>query len=138
MTAYHRKQMISDVLASDYDVKIKDDDIVQRSLWLWQRIARELVPLIGETGFQSLYGRAVHMALPHCGNFSLSKQNDSTASVFLRLKHDLVALEHEIALQCSTILLTKFTDLVASMIGDVLMNQILRSAWHDHTAQPDS
>lgn len=134
MTAFHRQQMISDVLAPDQDAKTEDDDVVKRSLWLWKRIASELVPLIGDTGFQSLYSRAVHLTLPHCGNFSLSKQNDSTEGVFHRLKQDLIALENDLARQCSTLLLTKFTDLVASMIGDSLMNQILRSAWQERTA----
>ncbi|SNS93484.1 hypothetical protein SAMN06265795_109131 [Noviherbaspirillum humi] len=138
MTPHNRKQMISDVLTLEKGVKTRPDDIVQRSLWLWKRIASELVPLIGETGFQSLYGRAVHLALPHCGSFTLSKQGDSTEGVIDRLRQDLVTLEHDIAHQCSTLLITKFTDLVASMIGDVLMNQILRSAWQEHTTQPDS
>lgn len=137
MSADQRKQMIFDVLALDQDAQVNEDNIVKRSLWLWQRIANELVPLIGETGFQSLYSRAVHLSLPHCKNFSLSKQNSSTEGVFIQLRLDLIALENDIARQCSTVLLTKFTDLVATMIGDVLMNQILRSAWQDQSSTPE-
>jgi len=138
MSAMHRKQMIVEVLTLESPGSAESEDVVQRSLWLWQRIAAELVPMLGETGFQAVYGRAVQLALPRCSSFTLSSQNDSTDGVFYKLKQDLIALEHDVAHHCSTILLTEFADLVASMIGDAMVNQILRAAWIKHTASPDS
>jgi hypothetical protein len=125
-----RKQMIVDVLVQRAQAHARSDGIAERSLWLWQRVAIELIPLVGEVGFQSLYARAVHLSLPHCTGFSLSAR-DSAEGVFQQLKEDLARLECDIAEKCSTILLHKFTDLVASMIGDPLMNQILHAAWND-------
>lgn len=129
------KQIISRLLTLQLGGEPDSKALAERSLWLWGRIATNLTPLIGEVGFQSLYARAVHLALPRCPGITFSKQERSTDGLFEGLRADLVALEYGIAEQCSAILLNEFTELVASMIGDVLMEQILRSAWEDQPPQ---
>ena len=131
MTLDMRKQIISQLLMLHPDCRPDSDAVAERSLWLWNRIALNLTPLIGEVGFQSLYARAVYLALPECPGFILGRQDGSTKGMFQELKAGLIAMEYGLAEQCSTILLTKFTDLVASMIGDILMEQILRTAWDE-------
>jgi hypothetical protein len=133
MTISERKQLISRILTPPSDVKADSHAIADLALWSWERIAFHLMPLIGEAGFQSLYFRAIHLALPECPNLTLLKQCKSTDELFQKLKEDLVALDSGLTGHCSNLLLTKFTDLVSSMIGDVLMGQILRSAWDDQS-----
>lgn len=135
MTIDARKQIISRLLMPQHDCQPDSGAVAERSLWLWNRIALNLTPLIGEVGFQALYARAVYLALPDCPGFTLARHESSTSDLFQELKAGLVALEYGLAEQCSNILLTKFTDLVASMIGDALMEQILRSAWDESSVQ---
>lgn len=137
MTIDARKQIISQLLMLHPDCHPDSGAVAERSLWLWNRIALNLTPLIGEVGFQALYARAVHLALPECSGFAVARHERSTMGLLQELKEGLVALEYGLAEQCSNILLTKFTDLVASMIGDALMEQILRSAWDESSVQPN-
>lgn len=129
MTIDERKQIILRCLALPPGIEADPGTVAEQSLLLWKQMAVQLIPLIGETGFQALYARAVHLTLPHCPGFALMKQCSGADGLFQRLKDDLAAMECRIAEQCSTILLNNFTDLVAAMIGEVLMAQILRSAW---------
>jgi hypothetical protein len=131
MTMDERKQMIARILTPRSDVKADSHAIADRALWSWERVAFHLVPLIGEAGFQSLYFRAIHLALPECPSLTLLKHANSTDELLQKLKEDLARLEAEKTEHCSNLLLNKFTDLVSSMIGDVLMGQILHSAWED-------
>jgi hypothetical protein len=133
MTISERKLMISRILTPPSGVTANSLAIADLALWSWERVAFHLMPLIGEAGFQSLYFRAIHLALPECPSLTLLKQCRSTDELFQKLKEDLAALDSCVAEQCSNLLLNKFTDLVSSMIGDVLMGQILRSAWDDQS-----
>jgi hypothetical protein len=135
MTIDERKQMISRILTPRSDVAADSSAFADRALWSWERIAFHLTPLIGEAGFQSLYFRALHLALPQCSNLTVHKQCASTDELFQKLKEDLVALDPAMTEHCSNVLLNKFTDLVSSMIGDLLMSQILHSAWNDQHGQ---
>ena len=101
----------------------------EQVLWLWEQIAFHLTPLIGVSGFHTLYARALHVASPHCPGFSAVQPGTAIESLFQTLKNDLSALEHCAAERCGNALLNTFTDLVESMIGEVLMAQILRLAW---------
>ncbi|QYF95491.1 hypothetical protein KY495_10270 [Massilia sp. PAMC28688] len=129
VTTEDRKQMISRLLTGKPG---RQDDAVALSeqvLWLWERIAFHLTPLIGVTGFQTLYARAVHVASPQCPGMTASAPGQAIDTLFRTLKQDLCALDHCGAERCANILLNTFTDLVESMIGEALMEQILRSAW---------
>jgi hypothetical protein len=130
--------MISRLLAQQSCAKENSSSFVERSLSVWARIATHLTPLVGETGFQALYARAVHLALPNCPGFTLYRQEKSTDGLFQGLKGDLIAMEDNIAEQCSHILLQKFIELVASMIGDVLMEQILYVTLQEQPVQAKS
>ncbi len=107
--------------------------LAEQVLWLWERIAFHLTPLIGVSGFHTLYARALHLASPHCPGFSSVQPGLSVEALFQTLKEDLGALAHGDAEHCGNALLNTFTDLVESMIGEVLMEQILRSAWVGQT-----
>ncbi len=109
--------------------------VLERTVWSWQRMALQLTPLIGDTGFQSLYSRAIHLAQPHCPHLSAYIQGQSTSRLFEKLREDLSALEPSVTHDCSHVLLHQFTELVSSMIGNPLTEQILRSAWDNPADQ---
>src|SRR6476620_1461633 len=128
-TTEDRKQMISRLLTQKPGGADNSRALAEQVLWLWEQIAFHLTPLIGVSGFQTLYARAVHLASPSCPGFSPVPQGKTLDALFQILKDDLAALDEENAQLCGNSLLNTFTDLVESMIGELLMSQILRSAW---------
>jgi hypothetical protein len=135
MTVEERKQMIARILMPRPDVIVGPGAIADRALWSWERIAFHLTPLIGEGGFQSLYLRALHLALLECPNITPMKRSSSTEDLFQKLREDLSLLDMVTTEFCSNLLMNKFIELVSSMIGESLTGQILRSAWEDPAAQ---
>jgi hypothetical protein len=129
VTTEDRKQMISRLLTYKPGCAADPGALADQVLWLWEQVAFHLTPLIGVSGFQTLYARALHLAAPSCPGFSPSQPGMSIDALFQALKKDLCALEPDIAQTCGNALLNTFTDLVESMIGEMLMTQILRSAW---------
>ncbi|WP_143167625.1 hypothetical protein [Massilia sp. CF038] len=121
--------MISRLLTQKAGCVADPNVLAEQVLWLWEQVAFHLTPLIGVSGFQSLYARALHLAAPDCPGFSAVLPGKSIDLLFHTLKEDLRALEPGVAESCGNVLLNTFTDLVESMIGEVLMAQILRSAW---------
>jgi hypothetical protein len=130
-----RKQLISHMLAPQPGMKTGADAFADQALWLWERIAFHLTPLIGETGFHSLYFRALQLASAQCPHLTFIKHCRSADELFQKLKEDLSTLDSSDAENCSNILLNKFTDLMSSMIGDLLMEQILHFVRDDHAAR---
>jgi hypothetical protein len=129
VTTEDRKQMISRLLTEKPGGTATSAALAEQVLWLWEQIAFHLTPLIGVSGFHTLYARALHLASPDCPGFSAVQPGTAVESLFQTLKDDLGALTHCDAERCGNALLNTFTDLVESMIGEVLMAQILRSAW---------
>lgn len=128
-TIEDRKQMISRLLTRKAGCAADPGALAEQVLWLWEQVAFHLTPLIGVSGFQTLYARALHLAAPDCPGFSPIQPNKSVDALFQTLREDLGALEPDLAESCGNALLNTFTDLVESMIGEALMAQILRSAW---------
>ena len=135
MTIEDRKLLIARILTPKTSVEADARAIADRVLWSWERMAFHLTPLIGEGGFQSLYLRAIHMALPECPRITLLKHCKSTDDLFQKLREDLNFLDAVTTELCSSVLLNKFIELVSSMIGDSLTGQILHSAWDDPSSQ---
>jgi hypothetical protein len=129
VTTEDRKQMISRLLTEKPGGTTDSAALAEQVLWLWEQIAFHLTPLIGISGFHTLYARALHLASPDCPGFSAVQPDMAVESLFQTLNNDLVALSPCEAQQCGNALLNTFTDLVESMIGEMLMAQILRSAW---------
>ena len=121
--------MISRLLTQGQGCASDSGAVATQVLWLWEEIAFHLTPLIGASGFRGLYARAVYLASAQCPGFSAILAGVPIASLFQTLKDDLSAMPQGDAQQCGSVLLNTFTDLVESMIGEVLMAQILRSAW---------
>ena len=100
------------------------------SILLWQGLAAELRVIIGDRGFESLYARSLYRASlaypwlePH--------PPQAAADAFKRLAARLQAHEAAEAQAASAALLNIFTDTLILLIGDLLTNTILRTAWGD-------
>jgi hypothetical protein len=134
MTTDDRTKLISQLLTFESPETRAPNAVEDRAVWLWERLADHLTPLIGQMGFESLYARAVHFSRSECqglSSFTLGQETD-----FLqKLREDIRSLEHDIAERCAKTLLNKFIELVTAMIGEALMGHILRSAWDEYSAR---
>ena len=96
---------------------------------LWEKLATEIISIVGEGGFDALYARSLFLTqstFPWIAVCSLPLQTDSR---FAALAMSLSDQTPEQAGAANSLLLITFTDIVASLIGETLTTGILRSAW---------
>ncbi len=94
----------------------------------WQRIAQRLCPLIGESGFCALFGRAVHMVGPDHAWLAPQQPCRSTEQLFASLAERLAPVEPGQAAAANDTMLQTFTKLLATLIGEALTQRLLASA----------
>lgn len=101
------------------------------TLHLWDRLTAELVSIIGEGGFQSLYSRSLHLTSKTFPWIVLDPPSQEMDSRFASLKTNLEGRDSKEASEASIALLSIFIDILSSLIGELLTTSILRSAWGD-------
>ncbi len=115
----------------------RPDAIVATSVRLWQRLAEELVSIIGEGGFQSLYSRSLHLLLARFAWLPVPPASVSMLATpqpesrFVALAQCLSSRTHQDAAEGSIALFCTFIDTLALLIGEHMTTRILRSAWGD-------
>ncbi len=128
MTGQMRHQLIERLIAEH------TGKVAYAAVGLWEPLATQIVSLVGEEGFNSLYARSAFVAqsrFPWLSAHPLSPQTDQR---FAELK---TSLDGQIAAQASaanSLLLITFTDILAALIGEQLTASILRSAWGNNTS----
>lgn len=116
----------------------RPDAYLDKTVHLWERLAAELISIIGEGGFDSLYARSIHLskaAFPWLGH-SPASPAQPTDSRFAAVKMSLEGRDFAEASQASIHLLTTFIDILALLIGEHLTTNMLRSAWGDDALEP--
>lgn len=96
---------------------------------LWKRLSLSLVALIGQEGFKALFERSLHLA---GGRFAWLNSAPAAGSEDDRLQALESALQSrnpEEAVQAAVLLLSTFTGLLSTLIGQNLTTNILRAAW---------
>jgi hypothetical protein len=101
----------------------------------WRRLSTHLSPLIGESGFAALYGRAVRLVQPRFPWFVLEQSAHSADSLFDQLEKRLSSVDAALAAEANAALLDTFTKLLSGLIGDALTIRLLNSAWSDESHQ---
>jgi len=118
-----RHQMIKSLLAQ-HPAKVADAVIN-----LWEPIATEIILIVGEGGFDSLFARSIFLTrstFPWLAAGPLSPQADQR---FAGLKMSLEGQTPAQVSDANSLLLITFTDILAALIGEQLTTRILRSAW---------
>jgi hypothetical protein len=108
------------------------------ALGLWQPLTCELVSIIGEGGFDTLFARSLH--LTHA-SFPWLAPGERLRLADFRLAEFAIRLDGQSAGEASRasyLLLQTFTDILASLIGEPLTTGILNSAWDDRALDPDA
>jgi hypothetical protein len=105
------------------------EKVADAAINLWEQMATQIISIVGEDGFSSLYVRSVFLAqptFPWLASSSLSPQTDQR---FAELKTSLEGQMPVQAREANSLLLLTFTGILAALIGEPLTARILRSAW---------
>jgi hypothetical protein len=94
----------------------------------WRHIAQQLCPLIGDSGFCALFGRAVHVVGPEHAWLAPHQSCRSPELLFASLEQRMAAVDAKRAAAANDTLLRTFTQLLATLIGEALTQRVLSTA----------
>jgi len=109
----------------------RPEALVDVTVSLWEKLAVELVSLIGDGGFQSVYLRSGMLAAARYPWIVLDSSLHQTDLQFAGLRNSLEGRDLTEAGEASIVLLSTFLDILTSLIGELLMTNLLHSAWGD-------
>lgn len=118
-----RPQFIQSLLARPAE------PVAQASVDLWAQLSAQIISIIGEGGFNSLYTRTVDLTLSSYPWLAASGPLPQRGARFSDLKTSLQAQPPAQASAANAQLLITFTDILASLIGEQLTIRILQTAW---------
>ncbi|MDP3878108.1 MAG: hypothetical protein Q8Q50_14110 [Methylobacter sp.] len=104
------------------------ENVADAALNLWTQMATQIISIIGESGFDSLYARSAFLTQSTFPWFATASPSSSTQR-FASLKTSFEQQTPAQASEANHLLLMTFTDILASLIGEPLTTRILRSAW---------
>ena len=104
--------------------KVSDAAVV-----LWEQMAIQLISIVGEGGFNSLYARSVFLTQSTFAWLAAGALPAQTEYRFAQLKLCLETQTPAEAIAANNLLLITFTDILAALIGEPLTTSILCSAW---------
>lgn len=96
---------------------------------LWEPMAAQIIMIVGDGGFNSLYLRALSLTQPTFPWLAPTSPPSQAANRFTELAKCLEGQPPGQARTANNLLLTTFTDILATLIGEDLTIQLLRSAW---------
>ncbi|MDB5791518.1 MAG: hypothetical protein JWQ80_1542 [Massilia sp.] len=94
----------------------------------WLRLSEQLTPLIGESGFCALFGRALRLSVPCFEGLSTCDSARPVADLFMSLTRTLNEIGPGQAGAANGALLETFTTLLGTLIGEALTKQLLHVA----------
>ncbi|MDO8449123.1 MAG: hypothetical protein Q7T10_10010 [Rhodoferax sp.] len=118
-----RRQRIKSLMAGH------TDKVADAAIGYWSRMATQIILIVGDAGFDSLYARSVFLSQASYPWLATSSGASQTAPRFADLKTSLEAQTPAIAGEANSLLLITFTDILASLVGGPLTARILESAW---------
>ena len=112
----------------------RTERVVEAELALWEQMASQILPIIGEAGFNSLYARSVFLTQATFPWLAAESPSNQTEHRFAELKRCLDGQTPAQASAANRLLLITFTDILASLIGEQLTTHILHAAWRNSTS----
>jgi len=107
----------------------RTEKVAGAAIILWEQMATQIISIVGEGGFNSLYARSVFLTqstFPWLADCSLSSLADHR---FAELKMNFERQTSPHIKEVNSLLLITFTDILASLIGEPLTTNILCTAW---------
>ena len=113
----------------------RTDDVVDTALELWEKLALELVGIIGEGGFSSLYVRSVFLSQARFPWLIDTALPEKANQPLAELRTKFAGRTFEEISAANILLLRTFSDILVTLIGEELTNIILRSAWGNSASE---
>lgn len=108
---------------------LEHEGFVEAAIGVWECAADQIIALVGEAGFDSLYARTVFLAMPTFPWLLEPPESPPAGYRFANLRANLEGKPQKLAQDVNALLLTIFTDTLASLIGEPVTEHILKSAW---------
>ncbi len=102
---------------------------VDAAIRVWEQMATQLISIVGEDGFNSLYARSLFLSQAKFPWLSTSSLMPNTVHRFHGLKTSLEGQTPAQASEANSLLLITFIEILHSLIGVQLTSHILRLAW---------
>jgi len=118
-----RRNIINNYMA------MNPEKVVDIAIDLWEQLAKEIISIIGESGFYSLYARSIYLTQSTFPWLAANSHLPQTHHRFAELKMSFEVQTPTQISEANSLLLITFTDILASLIGEQLTTTILRSAW---------
>jgi hypothetical protein len=103
------------------------EKMVATAIERWQLIAAQIISIIGEGGFNSLYERSVILTQSKFPWLLTSGWQPATDQRFIALRASLESQTTALASEANCLLLANFTGILESLIGAQLTTRIFRS-----------
>jgi hypothetical protein len=94
----------------------------------WQFVRERLSPLIGENGFNALFGRAAGLVRPRFDCFGLDAAPKTSDLCFAAFEGRLASIDPVAAKAADAALMDAFTRQLSGMIGAALTERLLAAA----------
>jgi hypothetical protein len=105
------------------------EKMVDTAIERWEQMAAQIISIIGEGGFTSLYARSVHLTQSTFPWLLAANFPPEAHQRFADLKASLQGQTTALAYEANQLLLITFTGILASLIGAHLTTRILHLAW---------
>lgn len=126
-----RQQLIQSAMANSIG------EVPDVAIQLWHLLSSQLISIIGEGGFNSLYDRSLYLTRAAFPWLAVSEPSRPVECRFSELKVCLGRAEAVEASKASHMLILTFTTILASLIGEHLTIDILGFAWGNHPSESD-
>lgn len=103
--------------------------VAEAALIACQQVSAQLAPVIGARGVNVLFRRALHLASTAFPWLAMAEDHGDNANLFATIKARLAGREPEAAQEASHALLSTFTEMLATLIGESLAERLLGPVW---------
>lgn len=106
------------------------NQVAEAALQIWHQMATWLAPVIGVRGVEVLFSRSLHLTSRTFPQLILAEdQQRDNAALLASFKVCLVSSGTSDAIAVGSSLLVTFTELLSTLIGKSLTEQLLRPVW---------
>jgi hypothetical protein len=106
-----------------------ENKVGEAILNIWQQMVTWLAPVIGVRGVYVLFSRSLHLTNSTFPGLAVNGDHVDNDTLLLSLKERLSDCEKDDAIEASYVLLVTFTELLSTLIGESLTEQLLRPVW---------
>lgn len=109
--------------------QLQAEKIPAAAVVIWEQMAKEIILIVGEGGFNTLYSRSLVLTQSTYFWLEFEPHTAQNGQRFAELKMCLERQTPAHAREANLQLLITFTDILAALIGEQLTTRILRLAW---------